>query len=329
MVLQYKINNNNRNMTLDSRLIVYEKINKILTTDLNKNKCIEYDKNLDKLRLNNIVLEKRIGSPSAVGIIMLGNIKKNKLIIKIASKNKENKLEIDIFRKISDKIILKHNIPHFIINYNYFVCEAKNLGNICPKDENYKDLCYYFGSKKYYMCINELADGDLFNIIKNIKKEKIFKKDYLDNIIAQMFLTIYALHYYVKYSHNDTHMGNYLFINNNLDKNSYYHYIVNGKNYYLKNNGITLILTDFGRTTEEPNILKEQQIFRRDYELPITLMKTFHDPFSKIFYDTLNFSTMFEDEKTFIDRNLDKIMETTIKKDDKVINKKSPYIIGK
>ena len=121
MVLQYKINNNNRNMTLASRLIVYEKINKILTTDLNKNKCIEYDKNLDKLRLNNIVLEKRIGSPSFVGMIMLGNIKKNKLIREkyllpfIKNNQRLNLIKTMLTMNNNNLFGIFHNLTH---NYN-------------------------------------------------------------------------------------------------------------------------------------------------------------------------------------------------------------------
>jgi len=92
MVRQYNIKDNNRIMTLDNRLVIYEKINKFLTNDFNTtDKCIEYDKKIDKLKLNNIIFDKRIGSLSAVGIIMLGTIKNKKIIIKITEKD-DNKL---------------------------------------------------------------------------------------------------------------------------------------------------------------------------------------------------------------------------------------------
>jgi hypothetical protein len=72
-----------------------------------------------------------------------------------------------------------------------------------------------------------------------------------------------------------------------------------------------------------------EQLFRVDYELPLSLIKTFHDPFSQMFKDMFNFTNLFETEKSFINRNLDKVMKTSLGKSDKIINKKTPYIIGK
>lgn len=322
-------------MSLKTRLILYDKTKKSLNNIINKNKCIEYDNNKQKLILiNNIILEKRIGSSSVNGLIMLSSVNNNKVIIKIASINKDNLDEIKLSKKITTDIILKHNIPHFVINYTYFICEAKNLSNICPKNnKNYKDLCYYFGNKKYYMCINELADGDLFSLIRK-KNTKLFRLSIIKNFIAQMFISVYSLHYYLNYSHNDTHLGNFLYVKIPHSNNDYYHYIINGKDYYLKNKGYIIILTDFGRSTKKINIANEPITYRSDYELPLTLKNNYINynlfKFRNFFKNIINlsFGKIYQDEKSFINEQLETLMKLKLNKNDIIINKDTPYVIG-
>lgn len=321
-------------MLLDKRLLFFHKINNSLSDISGKHSCIEYDNKINKLVINkNIIIEKRIGSPSAIGIINLANIDNNKIVVKIASINKENLEEIKIYKKITNEILLKHKIPHFIFNYSYFTCELRNLNKICPaNDKNYKDLCSNFGNSKYYMCINEyIKDGDLFSLIYK-EKFNVLKLSFIKNVVAQMIITIYALHYYLKISHNDSHLGNFLYNKIPYTKNDYFHYIINGKDYYLKNKGHILYLNDFGRSSKEKNIANEPIIYRADYELPFLLIKYYLNLEKFKFISiknlfNLTFNKIYQNEKSFVSEHLDNLMETKIKPTDIIINKNSPYII--
>ena len=64
-----------------------------------------------------------------------------------------------------------------------------------------------------------------------------------------MYICVFLLHK-IGYYHNDTHLGNFFYkriINND---NEYYHYNINGNNYYLKNVGFFIVLGDYGKTSK-------------------------------------------------------------------------------
>jgi predicted unusual protein kinase regulating ubiquinone biosynthesis (AarF/ABC1/UbiB family) len=55
----------------------------------------------------------------------------------------------------------------------------------------------------------------------------------------------------LNYIHRDAHYGNFLYQENN--EIGYYHYIFNGKNYYLKSCKYNIMIYDFGFANEINN----------------------------------------------------------------------------
>ena len=61
----------------------------------------------------------------------------------------------------------------------------------------------------------------------------------------QIFLSLAFFNHYNNSIHHDTHDGNFLYYN--IKNGGCFHYKIFGKDYYLNNNGILILLWDFGR----------------------------------------------------------------------------------
>ena len=177
---------------------------------------------------NIINLEKKIGSKSKYGAIYLTSIPNLLGVHPIASKvmmyDEDNKLEIRLMTKITRDILLNKLSKHFLMIYGHCLC-AKRIA-----------------AKLRLVSINELADGDI-KMLTN-KREVLQDTELIFNLIFQIFISIATFQIKVNCVHRDAHYGNFLYQENN--EKGYYHYIFNGKDYYLKSCKYNIMIFDYG-----------------------------------------------------------------------------------
>jgi hypothetical protein len=202
---------------------------------LKKDDCLEkklFDGEKGFTIRNIINLEKKIGSKSRYGSIYLTSIPNLLGIHPIASKimeyDQENRLEVQLMTYITREILLKKLSKHFLMIYGYCVC-AKRIA-----------------AKLRLVSINELADGDL-KMLTN-KREVLEDTELIFNLIFQIFISIATFQIKIKFIHRDAHYGNFLYQENN--EKGYYHYIFNGKDYYLKSCKYNIMIFDYGFATD-------------------------------------------------------------------------------
>ena len=177
---------------------------------------------------NIINLEKKIGSKSKYGAIYLTSIPNLLGVHPIASKvmmyDEDNKLEIRLMTNITRDILLTKLSKHFLMIYGHCLC-AKRIA-----------------AKLRLVSINELADGDI-KMLTN-KREVLQDTELIFNLIFQIFISIATFQIKVNCVHRDAHYGNFLYQENN--EKGYYHYIFNGKDYYLKSCKYNVMIFDYG-----------------------------------------------------------------------------------
>jgi hypothetical protein len=227
--LKDKLILNKYNLTnrINKYKIISERLNK-----LKKDDCLEVKG--DGYTIRNIVnLEKKIGTASVAGAIYLTSIPNVLGTFPIASKvmgeTPANKLETTLMESITKDILLKGYSKHFNIIYKATFCKDKKVK---PKER----LVNY----------NELSNGDLKMLTKN--RNVLENTDDFFNIFFQTFISIGTFHNLVGYYHNDAHYGNFLYqLNNEV---GYYHYIHDGKSFYLKSCPYNIIIFDYGLSKE-------------------------------------------------------------------------------
>ena len=184
---------------------------------------------------NIINLEKKIGTKSKYGTIYLTSIPNLLGIYPIASKimknDKDNNREIQLMTFITKNIILNKLSKHFLMIYGHCAC-SKNIA-----------------AKLKLLSINELADGDL-KMLTN-KREILNDDELMFNLLFQTYISIATFQNMLNYVHRDAHYGNFLYQENN--EIGYYHYIFNGKDYYLKSCKYNIIIFDYGFANEINN----------------------------------------------------------------------------
>jgi hypothetical protein len=204
-----------------------------------------------------IILDKKIGSDSAFGIVFLGHFKSNvklgtkfdklnKFAVKITNQTRDNKNEIIILNKLT-KLVIDFKCPHFPISYGSLRCNNSRAKSDNPDDysivnDKHKKVKLFpkliNKNKSLLIQINELATGDLDSII-----ESKLNYDFL-NTITQVFISIMFFQHYSKYYHNDAHAGNFLY--HKIKPGGYFHYNIYGIDYYLENKGYLWVIWDFG-----------------------------------------------------------------------------------
>jgi hypothetical protein len=217
--------------TLANRIKQYHYLDNKLSL-LKSDDCLETKKFTDGSQgytIRNIInLKKRIGTKSKYGIIYLTAIPSLKNTYPIATKvmpyNMNNIYEISIMYLATKDILLKKLSRHFLMIYG---------GCSCLKQ---------IADKLKLISINELADGDLKMLMG--MKDVVGNTELMFNIFIQTYISIATFHNLVGYVHRDAHYGNFLYQTNS--EKGYYHYIFNGKDYYLKSCAYNIIIYDFG-----------------------------------------------------------------------------------
>jgi hypothetical protein len=204
-----------------------------------------------------IILDKKIGTPSAYGIVFLSHFKSNvkygtkfdklnKFAIKITNQSADNRKEIKILKKLTSYVI-ESKCPHFPISYGSLSCDNPNIKSNNSDDysivkNKHKNKLYLpemiNKNKSFLIQINELASGDFHSLFS--------KSNNLDvlNAISQVLISIMFLNNYTNCYHNDAHTGNFLY--HKIKPGGYFHYNLYGQDYYLENQGYLWVIWDFG-----------------------------------------------------------------------------------
>jgi len=248
-----KIQHLHKNKLIINKNILINRINNFRLIK-EKLKLLKNDDCLEKKTFNgangftirNIInLEKKMGTKSKYGSIYLTSIPNIVGVYPIASKimkkNIENINEVKLMSAITKNIILKKVSRHFLMIYGNCICSKR------------------IADKLKLVSINELADGDLKMLIN--MREVVKDSELMINILFQTFISIATFQNIVGYTHRDAHYGNFLYQNNN--EKGYYHYIFNGKDYYLKSCKCNIIIFDYGFA---------QKIIPYDNKSPLSLV---------------------------------------------------------
>lgn len=234
--------------TLKNRINKYRVIRQQLDK-LKEHDCLEVKG--EGFTIRNIVnLEKKMGTASVEGAIYLTSIPNSLGKFPIASKvmkeTPSNKLETKLMESITQDILLKGYSKHFNIIYKATICKDKKV------KPNQRLVNY-----------NELSNGDLKMLIKN--RDVVGNSDIFFNIFFQTFISIGTFQNLVGYYHNDAHFGNFLYqLNNEV---GYYHYIHDGKSFYLKSCPYNIIIYDYGLSKEIRNASNGDRIsIHNDYD---------------------------------------------------------------
>lgn len=190
---------------------------------------------------NIINLKKRIGSKSKYGIIYLTSIPSLANTYPIATKvmpyTLNNLYEVNIMMIITGDILLRGLSRHFLMNYGGCVCSKR------------------IAQKLKLISINELADGDIKMIIEI--PDVVGNTELMFNLFIQSFISIATFQNLIGYVHRDTHYGNFLYQTNS--EKGYYHYIFNGKDYYLKSCKYNIIIYDYGFARRIDTYMKDNE----------------------------------------------------------------------
>jgi serine/threonine protein kinase len=237
---QYKKINGGSNTSLENRIAEFRKVKDLL--QINKQSCLEKQGN--GYTLNNIVnLEKQFGTDGVNGIIYsakvisaTSNASKTSypVVAKIMAVSKENKNEINLSIRISNKILQQSISRHFLLCYGYIHCKntQQQMGVYIENEiEKVSD---------YLVSFNEMATGDLEKLFNEITDANI-----VQNILAQCLLSIMTFHK-LGWIHQDTHSANFLYHYSDINRGNYYHYRILNQDYYIQDFGYTIMLYDFG-----------------------------------------------------------------------------------
>ena len=290
--------------------------------------------NNELINSNNITISKYI-SNGCYGVIFVSSETDGGItyVIKLIINNIENKNANEIQTMIDIKRGNNTYIPNFInISYYHLNCKINNSNsnaiingiNICLK------------KRPYTMLIMEYFDDEIYSLLREVPGipssiSFIIKKC----IYSQILLSIYLLHNKFNYYHNDAHLKNFLYKKVQADE-TYFHYKItkNGttNNYYIKNEGYIVVLSDFGLSQKKEN-REEELIITDDYykilfELRSYILAnantTIKDKFN-VFFSAMIRSTSFN-EFEFLNFMLIDILDikTTITPEDRIIND-TPY----
>jgi len=257
-----------KTLSYSDRLMMFDIITSSLETVLSGDKLCVRNKNLGDA----IQMQKRFGSPSAFGEAWIGFTFKNgfKVAVKKMPLGRNDQVE-----SYTDEQLLSGDSAWSEMAA-YMFCTLLVMAKICP---NLPVLYKYFWcpkckfvnkaikGKKERPCllvVNELADGDLKHYLE--KKTHIWNAPLVDNCIFQVSAGLYALEKYYGMSHNDLHYGNVLV--HEIAPGGFWHYKIDGKNYYVPNLGYLFVLWDLGMAHIPGKIKGRPEFYTMD-SLPI------------------------------------------------------------
>jgi hypothetical protein len=232
--------------SLATRIAYFKSINKYIKSQANydPNNCFKFDDNIiaignDDNKKNRIILDKKIGNVSKYGIVFLSHFKHangkiSTFTTKIVDSSKNyNHIEAYVLQKLTELNVRKKICPNFPICYGVLQCDNlfKEQYNVSLNQLNYKRLLFTF---------NELADNDLATLLNS----RNYTSKILLNALSQIFMAIMFFNKYIEAYHRDSHAGNFLY--HKIKPGGYFHYNINGTDYYIENLGYLWVIWDFG-----------------------------------------------------------------------------------
>ena len=228
--------------------------------------------NQSLIQSKNITISKYIAN-GCYGVIFVSSVEDGNIyVIKFIKNNPNNENEITTM--IDIKEINNTHIPNFI-NIAYY---HLNCNRITHQDTDNKILTGIkncLKTDKYSMIVLEYFDGTIFDLINSNfplfpPNKRIFtpeKIELFNSIFAQLIITIFLFHNKFEYYHNDTHLKNFLYKKVNAD-DKYFHYKIRDKDYYIKNCGYVIVLSDYGlsKKINEHYTNKYKKNKLKDYE---------------------------------------------------------------
>jgi hypothetical protein len=315
ILLQSKKNN------LEKRIETYNLINNQLNS-IEENSCLIKEGN--GYKIGEIVELYEIISGGNYGIVYNTRVKAvestshYEIASKLMASTKNNKNETKINAWITQNLILTQHSKHFILTYKSTECiDKKNSLDLNKRLVNYNELC----------------EGSLYHLILDINKEQSPDFNLINNIYIQAIICIATYQNRVGYVHGDIKTENFLYQKNSDNKQGYYHYIYNSKDFYIKNNKYNIMISDFGGSksiVSSTNITKDYTQLINYISKDITNKDNLFNALSTLIYNIA------------IDKNgidiFEKIIEGVLKLDQDIcvdnkpkiiLNINNPFIINK
>jgi hypothetical protein len=293
---------------------------------------------------SHIILNKRIGTPSAFGEAYLSEFReKSKKLLTFVSKiskydNEKTSKELEILELLTNKVRIG-KCPHFPITYGYVSCDK-----LYESDNflNYPVIIKKNLKNKILTLFNELANGDFNSFIKTYQ---YYDVNIFLNSLVQIYLSIISFYYHTDMIHNDCHCGNFLY--HKIKKGGYFHYKIFDEDYYLENIGFLWVIWDFEFARKIKNeITYNDKICYNDFQrfvkcflFNIAKVTNMDDLFQIIHNFLRNY--IYKQQTNFTYQNLmnfiigliqyfkdNQWLLTKIPSGSKIINKE-PYVIGK
>ena len=230
---------------LTNRIAIYQNMTE--PDDDNEIDCIALNQDTTKLTiLGNLFINKYIGS-GAYGVVFNNEDGNTRYAIKFIKHSTFHLNEIRTMKDIST-INSSIHIPNFIYTA-YYKLNCKKIDipenniavvlNQCLSIDN--------DTGKYSMIVLEYLDGTLHQLLRTIIGNTINadNNEILKSIYSQALLSLYIFHNKFNYYHKDSHLSNF-FYKKVIKDNKYFHYQINGQNYYIKNVGYLIVLADYG-----------------------------------------------------------------------------------
>lgn len=275
----------------------------------NKNKCLKINNENNIIIGNNIKIDSIIKDNTESGLVCTAsfiNINSklsaiNKFYIKIIKNNVED-TELKVLEFI--RRIFINSCPHFPLLYGYLKCN-----DIYTSYDNYPK--FIKKNPENIILLIEAAKGtydDFYKIHYN-------NNNLILNTLIQIYLSLMFFYKYIQSFHVDCHSGNYLYYK--VDDNyGYYHYIINGIDYYLKNSGYIFVIWDFDMILPFDNSnsflttkkLKRMDITRDFYEILDFFINNNEDEDSSKRNGEIHSQYKFNDEINRITDNLNHLL---------------------
>ena len=253
--------------------------NAILNTfepNLEEQDCIVINPGDNTIKINNALIQgnnitiTNYISNGCYGVIFVSSqVDDIRYVIKFIIFNETN------INEITTMINVKKNnntyIPNFI-NIAYYHLQCRNISNTL--DNNFlTGINTCLKDNKYSMIILEYFDGtilDLINSIFPLNPIRTFTPEDIElfnSIFAQLIISIYLFHNKFNYIHKDAHLKNFLYKKVNAD-DKYFHYKIGDNNYYIKNCGYLVVLSDYGlsKKINYHHTNKDKKNKLKDYE---------------------------------------------------------------
>lgn len=235
-----------KTLSYNDRLLMYTTVTASLETTLSGDQLCVKNKNLGDA----IAMQKRFGSPSAFGEAWIGYTFKNgyKIAVKKMPLGVNDMVESYTEKQLlsgdsawaemaamlfSTLLVMAKVCPNLPVLYKYFWCPKCKFVNKSIRGKK---------ERPCLLVVNELADGDLKQYLE--KRPEIWNNQLIDNCVFQIVAGLYALEKFYNMSHNDLHYGNVLV--HEITPGGFWHYKIDGQNYYVPNLGYVFVLWDLG-----------------------------------------------------------------------------------